>query len=127
MGKEKRFIRPPNPDSYRDPKGDFWNMKVLTDVLIAIRVDSNKFVTSIKNEMKEYIVRIPEEYEQVITSVMEKFGVETTELKKRKKLPLKISSAKKKNSSKVKIDHTYLFNKWKDFDIDAKKLREQSW
>ena len=28
---------------------------------------------------------------------------------------------------KNKIDHTYLFGKWKDFDIDAKTLREQSW
>ena len=28
---------------------------------------------------------------------------------------------------KPKIDHTFLFNKWKNFDIDAKKIREESW
>ena len=27
----------------------------------------------------------------------------------------------------TKIDHTYLFGKWKDFNIDTKKLREESW
>lgn len=77
--------------------------------------------------MKEYIVRIPEESEQVVTAVMEKFGAKVTELKKRKIIVKKTSTRKKATLSKKKIDHTYLFNKWKDFDIDAKKLREQSW
>ncbi|MDQ2719510.1 MAG: hypothetical protein M3Z26_07095 [Bacteroidota bacterium] len=77
--------------------------------------------------MKEYIISIPEESEQVVTAVMEKFGVKTTEIKKRKTVSKKASSPKKKTLSKSKIDHTYLFDKWKDFDIDAKTLREQSW
>jgi len=77
--------------------------------------------------MKEYIIRIPEDSEQVVTAVMEKFGVKATELKKRKVAPKKASPKQKKTLSKSKIDHTYLFNKWKDFDIDAKTLREQSW
>ncbi len=77
--------------------------------------------------MKEYKIRIPEGSEQAVTAVMEKFGVKTTELKKRKTTPKKVLSKKKKTPSKSKIDHTYLFNKWKDFDIDAKTLREQSW
>ena len=83
-------------------------------------------LTSIK-KMKEYIVRIPEESEQVVTAVMEKFGVKVTELKKGKVIEKKMPSVKKMNHSKSKIDHTYLFDKWKDFDIDAKKLRELSW
>jgi hypothetical protein len=77
--------------------------------------------------MKEYIVRTPEESEQVVTAVMGKFGVKVTELKKRKIIVSKLSTRKKTALSKDKIDHTYLFNKWKDFDIDGKKLREQSW
>ena len=28
---------------------------------------------------------------------------------------------------KPKIDHTYLFNKWENLDIDAKKMSEESW
>ena len=32
-----------------------------------------------------------------------------------------------KKVKEEKIDHTYLFGKWKDFDIDARKLREESW
>ncbi len=74
--------------------------------------------------MKEYIIRIPEDSEQVVTAVMEKFGVETIRVKETKKLK---PSKQNKVSAKEKIDHTYLFDKWKNFDIDAKKLREQSW
>ena len=77
--------------------------------------------------MKEYIVRIPEDEVEIITTVMEKFGVQATEIKKKKVSAKKPASKKKKASPKEKIDHTYLFGKWKDFDIDAKKLREESW
>ncbi len=75
--------------------------------------------------MKEYIVKIPEAEIETISNVLEKFGAEMipVEIKKEKKRIKK--PAKKLN--KEKIDHTYLFGKWKDFDIDARKLREQSW
>jgi len=77
--------------------------------------------------MKEYIISVPEDSEEIVTAVMEKFGVKATEIKK-KKLPSKKPVSKKKTAtSKEKIDHTYLFGKWKNFDIDAKKLREESW
>ncbi len=78
-------------------------------------------------EMKEYIVRIPEDSEEIITAVMEKFGVEATEIKQKKTSTKKSASKKKKATPKEKIDHTYLFGKWKDFDIDAEKLREELW
>jgi len=44
----------------------------------------------------------------------------------------KVSKSNKKQRKKrlitpIYIDHTYLFGKWKDFDIDARKLREESW
>lgn len=77
--------------------------------------------------MKEYIIRIPEDSEEIITAVMEKFGVQATEIKKKKKSSIKAVPIKKKATSKEKIDHTYLFGKWKGFEIDSKKLREESW
>ena len=77
--------------------------------------------------MKEYIISIPEDSEEIVTAVMEKFGVKATEIKKRKPTAKRTTPKKKKATPKNKIDHTYLFGKWKDFDIDAKKLREQSW
>ncbi len=51
---------------------------------------------------------------------MERFGVKASEVKKKKTTARKVLW-------KNKIDKTYLFNKWKAFDIDAKALREQSW
>jgi hypothetical protein len=77
--------------------------------------------------MKEYIISIPEESEEIVTAVMEKFGVKATEIKKRKAVPKEATPKKKKATSKEKIDHTYMFGKWKDFDIDAEKLREELW
>lgn len=77
--------------------------------------------------MKEYIISIPEDSEHIVTAVMEKFGVKAIEIKKRKVAPKKNLTSSKKTLSKNKIDHTYLFDKWKDLDINAKTLREQSW
>ncbi|HET7115201.1 MAG TPA: hypothetical protein VFI29_01840 [Hanamia sp.] len=78
-------------------------------------------------EMKEYTISIPEDSEEIVTAVMEKFGVKIVEIKKRKSPTKKTTSKKKTTNSKKKIDHTYLFGKWKNFDIDAKKLRQESW
>ncbi len=75
--------------------------------------------------MKEYIVKIPEAEVETISNVLEKFGAEMVpvEIKKQKKK----ATQPAKKLKKEKIDHTYLFGKWKDFDIDARKLREESW
>ena len=75
--------------------------------------------------MKEYIVKIPEAELETIFNVLEKFGAEMIPVKMKKEKKRAIAPQKK--SKKEKIDHTYLFGKWKDFDIDARKLREQSW
>lgn len=77
--------------------------------------------------MKEYIISIPEASEEIITAVMEKFGVKAVEIKKRKSPTKKNTLKKKSTTSKKKIDHTYLFGKWKDYDIDIKKIREDLW
>lgn len=76
---------------------------------------------------KEYIISVPQESEEIVTALMQKFGVKATKIKKKKTPAKKGSSNKKKISSKEKIDHTYMFGKWKDFNIDARKLREESW
>ena len=75
--------------------------------------------------MKEYIVKIPETEVEAVSYVLEKFGAEiiSVSIKNKKQK----SSKTQKNTAKEKIDHTYLFGKWKDFDIDPKKLREESW
>lgn len=82
--------------------------------------------------MKEYIVKIPESEVEIISNVLEKFGVEMSPVPEAIKIKegKKRLTVKKNNSGKTgkkKIDHTYLFDKWKDLDIDAKRLREQSW
>lgn len=77
--------------------------------------------------MKEYIISIPEDSEEIITAVMEKFGVKAVEIKRKKPSGKGTILKKKPGNSKNKIDHTYLFGKWKDLDIDAEKLREQLW
>jgi len=82
--------------------------------------------------MKEYIVRIPEAEVETISQVLEKFGAEITPSpgSNKKGSEKKKSAAKKKaivGKKKRKIDHTYLFGKWKNFDIDPVKLREESW
>ena len=76
--------------------------------------------------MKEYIVKIPEAEVEAVSHVLEKFGAEMIPVQTKNKIK-KTPKPPQKKTTKKKIDHTYLFGKWKDFDIDAKKLREQSW
>ena len=83
--------------------------------------------------MKEIIVKIPDENTKLATQLLEKLGAEVSE----KKTIKKIVTKKRKSSGKTviskrkkippQIDHTFLFGKWKDFDIDPKKLRQESW
>lgn len=85
----------------------------------------NNFVTLIK-KMKEYIVKIPEAEVETVSLVLEKFGAEMIPFKIKEKSK-SISSKSIGKNKKEKIDHTYLFEKWKDFNIDAEKLREELW
>ncbi|HVZ96622.1 MAG TPA: hypothetical protein VG847_07090 [Chitinophagaceae bacterium] len=77
--------------------------------------------------MKEYNIKVPEDAEKVVTAVMEKFGVVATAVGPKKKPAKKQKPKNKKRAPNTRVDHTYLFGKWKDFDIDPKKLREDSW
>jgi hypothetical protein len=78
--------------------------------------------------MKEYIVRIPEAEIEMISQVLERFGAEINPSPISKKVAKKKTTMKEEGEKrKQKIDHTYLFGKWKNFDIDPVKLREKSW
>jgi cysteine synthase len=78
--------------------------------------------------MKEIVVRIPEEDSVLATQLLKRLGAEIEEIKTeavKSKLEKKTVTKKKKVSEK--ISPTYLFGKWKNLDIDAKKLREEAW
>ncbi len=78
--------------------------------------------------MKEIIVKIPDENSELATQLLEKLGAE---IKKKKIVVRKTEVKKNKASKKIvapeKISPTYLFGKWKDLDIDAKKIRKEAW
>jgi hypothetical protein len=78
--------------------------------------------------MKILTVKIPDENVGLASQLLEKLGAEISEKKTvaRKNIAKKKKDVKKKKIAK-KISPTYLFGKWKDLDIDPKKLREESW
>ena len=75
--------------------------------------------------MKEITYRIPDESADVITTLVQQLGGSVEKEKKAIKAVKKTSAKEKKKEEKV--DHTFLFGKWKDFDIDARKLRMELW
>jgi hypothetical protein len=83
--------------------------------------------------MREIFVKIPEENVELASQLLEKLGAEIKEKKtivrkpnaKKPKGEKQIILKKKKRSEK--ISPTYLFGKWKNLDIDAKKLRKEAW
>lgn len=84
--------------------------------------------------MKEYIINIPEESSELVIELVERLGgsVDSKErinkgVTKAGDKPQKKVVKPNKKTKKENIDHTFLFGKWKAFDIDAKKLREESW
>lgn len=83
--------------------------------------------------MKEITINIPDESSELVIELVEKLGGSVEKRKKILKERVNINSKPKKDiaksgkKKKEKIDHTWLFGKWKNFDIDAKKLREESW
>lgn len=78
--------------------------------------------------MKEIIVKIPDENSDLATQLLEKLGAEIKEKKTSvKKVNAKKIKVLKKRIVPEKISPTYLFGKWKNLDVDAKKLREEAW
>ena len=84
--------------------------------------------------MKEITINIPDESSDLVIELVERLGgnvdkkeSKSTGVSKANKVSQKKVAASTRKIKKEKIDHTYLFGKWKNFDIDARKLREQSW
>ena len=69
-------------------------------------------------------IKIPDDSTELVTELVEKLGG-SVKVKKEKK----ISSVKKKKSKRKKehVEHDFLFGKWKEFDIDPQKLRDELW
>lgn len=77
--------------------------------------------------MREVTYRIPDESADVITELVQQLGGSVESVINSEEAPIsKKTSAKKKRVEKP-VDHTFLFGKWKDFDIDARKLRDDLW
>lgn len=68
-------------------------------------------------EMKEYIVRIPDNEVETISNVLEKFGAEMS--------PVEIKE--EEISIKKKGDPLALFGKYPDFPLDPKTFRKDLW
>lgn len=74
--------------------------------------------------MKEMIIKIPEDSTELVTGLVEKLGGSVTVKEKKKTKPAPKRKLKKK---KAAVGHDFLFGKWKDFDIDGRKIREELW
>src|SRR4051812_13753149 len=77
--------------------------------------------------MKFMTIQVPDDSVDFVEEFVERIGgsVETKEEKKESK-KTSVKKAANKNR-KEEIDHTFMFGKWKDYDIDPKKLREEVW
>ena len=74
--------------------------------------------------MKIMTILVPDDSVDFVEEFVERIGGSVEEKEK----PVKKAKATKSKKEKTeKIDHTYLFGKWKNFDIDARKLREEAW
>ncbi|HVX50736.1 MAG TPA: hypothetical protein VHB48_11300 [Chitinophagaceae bacterium] len=71
--------------------------------------------------MVQYIISIDATKGELVEKLVEELGGSVLQKKKSRK------QAKKTKEKAEKIDHTYLFGKWKDFDIDARKIRDELW
>lgn len=78
--------------------------------------------------MSELKINIAPEKEHLLIMLVEELGGEVIKEKEetQKKAKKKTKKVLAKKAGK-KPSPTFLFGKWKDFDIDARKLREESW
>ena len=78
--------------------------------------------------MIELLVNIPEAKQRLVEELINELGGEVVSTHKEHKR--KPGKEGKKKSSKIQTkeasDHTYLFDKWKDYEIDIAKIREEA-
>ena len=77
--------------------------------------------------MKIMTIQVPDDSVDFVEEFVERIGGNVEEKKDEKGEKKPVKKAEKKIKSKEKIDPTFMFGKWKDFDIDARKLREETW
>ena len=80
--------------------------------------------------MAELIINIAPEKENLIKMLVEELGGEVIKESKPKKGASKQKGKKspaKGPKKEEKLLPTFLFGRWKDFDIDPRKLREETW
>ena len=78
--------------------------------------------------MKEMTIIIPDDTTGLVAELVEKLGGSVEVKEKKKTSAVRTPSIKPvKKKSKKKVSPTFLFGKWKDFDIDARKIREEIW
>jgi hypothetical protein len=77
--------------------------------------------------MVEFIVHIAPEKEHLIKMLVEELGGEVIEEKTKDAAKKEKKSGAKKQGKIKEVSPTFLFGKWKDLDIDARKLRDQAW
>lgn len=75
--------------------------------------------------MGEFKINIAPEKEQLIKMLVEELGGEVIEDPVQSAKTKK--SAPKKQAKDKKPSPTFLFGKWKDFDIDPRELRAATW
>lgn len=69
-------------------------------------------------------IQVPDDSVEFVEEFVERIGGNVAGKKEDNKL---VKKAKKSSQKKDKIDPTFMFGKWKDFNIDARKLREEAW
>ena len=79
-------------------------------------------------KLKQITINIPDDSSELVIELVEKLGGSVDKKQKVTKVSTNVNSMSlkkvvqsNKKTKKEKVDHTYLFGKWKDFDIDAKK------
>ena len=64
--------------------------------------------------MKEMIINIPDDSSTLVTELVEKLGGS-------------VKTEEKRTVKRKKTEPTFLFGKWKNVDIDPRRLREELW
>ena len=73
--------------------------------------------------MKIMTINVPDDSVDFVEEFIERIGGNVEDKKEEKKPAEKV----KKASKKKELSPTFMFGKWKGFDIDARKLREETW
>lgn len=79
--------------------------------------------------MPELVINIAPEKEYLIKMLVEELGGEVEEKEQKQKAanPKAKKAPAKRPKKEKKVSPTFLFGKWKEFDIDPRKLREEAW